>query len=55
MEVLIEKGYAIEYDFGRGRGKYDTTEKGDEYGFTNLYKIVVESGLTIKPYKPRKA
>lgn len=45
MKVLIDQGYAEAFDYGRGKGKYRATDKGDEYGFNILYKIVEESKL----------
>lgn len=44
IKVLIEEGYAEAHDYGRGKGKYRSTDKGDEYGFNKLYEIVVDSG-----------
>ena len=54
MNVLIEKGLAEPYDYGRGKGKFNTTSKGDELAFNELYLEVVKSGLVIKPIKERK-
>ena len=51
MDVLVNEGYAEPYDYGRGKGKFQTTQKGDDYGFDKLYEIVVKSGLVIKPMK----
>ena len=54
INILVQEGYAVPYDYGRGKGKFTCTPKGDEYGFNKLYEIVAKSNLVIKPYRPRK-
>ena len=54
MDVLIEKGLAEPYDYGYGKGKFNTTVKGEKLAFNELYLEVVNSGLIIKPIKERK-
>jgi hypothetical protein len=40
MKVLISEGYVEARDFGRGKGKYDTTKKGMNMSPVDLAKIV---------------
>ena len=51
MDILVKEGYAVPHDFGRGKGKFTTTEKGEAYGFDKLWEISYNSGLVIKPMK----
>jgi len=48
MNKLIELGFVIPYNYGRGKGKYKTTEKGDAIGMWNLYKELDNEGFTLK-------
>lgn len=55
MGKAIELGYAIPYDFGRGKGKYITTDKAQgmsyEDIFTNVYKGIHVDELLPKAQK----
>jgi len=42
VNKLIELGLAEPYDYGRGKGKYTLTPKGDEIGLGNVYKELVK-------------
>lgn len=42
MEYLIELGYVEANDFGRGKGKYDTTEKAKGMSNEDLLKVIFE-------------
>ncbi len=37
MEEAIELGYAIPYDYGKGKGKYTSTEKADKMSFRDIF------------------
>ncbi|MBL4575133.1 MAG: hypothetical protein JKY51_03420 [Opitutaceae bacterium] len=40
MEQAIQLGYAIPYDYGKGKGKYTTTKKADEMSFRDIFTNV---------------
>ena len=52
LEVLVKKGLAEPYNFGRGKGKFITTPAGDALG-TDLWKAVLGE-ITLTEYIPRK-
>ena len=52
MDVLVKEGLAVPYNYGRGKGKFNTTALGDTVGFRDLHIIVEESGLKIPKIKP---
>ena len=47
MTRLIELGYVTEFDYGWGKGKYTTTEKGEEIGIQDLYEKLVEDNFVL--------
>ncbi len=51
MNELIKLGLVIPFDYGRGKGKYTTTEAGEKYSIEELGKLAYDSGLRIKPLK----
>ncbi len=51
MDVLVKGGYAVAYDYGYGKGKFNTTALGETIDFRDLHIIVEKSGLIIKPIK----
>ena len=42
MNKLTELGYVKEFDYGWGKGKYTTTEKGDELMEGRIYAELVK-------------
>ena len=40
MEEAIKLGYAIPYDYGRGKGKFTSTKKADGLSFEEIFKNV---------------
>ena len=41
MEKLVKIGLAKRYNYGKGKGKYTTTENGEKIGLYNLHKSIV--------------
>ena len=40
MDVLVAEGYAVPFDYGRGKGKFNATEKAKGMSMTDMGKIV---------------
>ncbi len=40
MEQAIQLGYAIPYDYGKGKGKYTSTKKADKMSFRDIFTNV---------------
>ena len=58
MGTLQKLGLVEPFDYGRGKGKWRTTKKGETYSFEDLGKIAYNQGLRIKPvrkYKTKRA
>ncbi len=57
MDQTIKLGYAIPYDYGRGKGKYTTTDKAEKMSFdeifTNVYNNIHIDQLTKVPAKSK--
>ena len=47
MNKLIELGFVKEFDYGYGKGKYTTTEKGEEIPFDRIYAELVKIDFTL--------
>jgi len=58
MNELIKKGYAIPFDYGRGKGKYTTTDKAKGMTLREVLTKVYDNGstkketafITVRPY-----
>jgi len=51
MDELIEMGYVIPFDFGRGKGKYDTPKSADKYSIEEIGQIAYDAGIRVKPMR----
>lgn len=47
MKVLVDEGYAVPFDYGRGKGKFNKTPKATGLSYADLGKIV-DNKLNIK-------